>query len=292
MNILTFDIEEWYIEKCCRGNRKEQFQAYDRYLKSILDILDECNLKATFFCVGGLAKEFPEVVRLISDKGHEIGCHSNAHVWLNTLDRKQLKDDTETAIMSIEDVIGKKVLSYRAPAFSIGEENKWAFEVLAECGIERDSSIYPSNRDFGGYPSFPSDRPCIVKVGNSSIKEFPISLTRIMGKDMAYSGGGYFRFFPLWYIKSAMKRSDYVMNYFHIDDLMHVRYYLDPKEEFEAYFKQTASLKNRVVRMCKRSIGTRGAFDKMSKIVEAFDFVNLEEADAIADWKQEQIFEL
>lgn len=292
MNILTFDTEEWYIEKAYHNGRTELYQIYDRYLNSILDLLDEQSMKATFFCVGGLAKEFPEVVRLIADRGHEVGCHSNVHTWLSIFDRDGLKADTESAIRSIEDVIGRKVASYRAPAFSIGEKNKWALEVLAECGIERDASIYPAVRDFGGFYGFPADRPCIVKVGSATLREFPISLTTMAGKQLAYSGGGYFRFFPLGFIKNTMTNSDYVMTYFHIGDLMHQPYRMKTREEFESYFKESGTFRNRFTRMIKHSLGTKGAFDKMCKLVRAFDYTNLEEADKSVLWESAKVVEL
>lgn len=292
MNILTFDTEEWFIEKAYYGASVEKYQIYDSYLKSILDLLDERNLKATFFCVGGLAKDFPNVVKTIAEKGHEIGCHSNAHTWLSTFNRDGLKSDTETAIKSIEDVIGKKVLSYRAPAFSIGENNKWALEVLAECGIERDASIYPAARDFGGFEGFPADKPCIVKVGNTSLKEFPISLTTLAGKQLAYSGGGYFRFFPLSFIKKKMAASDYAMTYFHIGDLEYHKMKMEPKEDFESYYKVPGTFKNRFTRMVKQGLGTKRAFDKMCKLVSAFDFANLDEADSSIEWEYAKVVEL
>ena len=79
MNILSFDIEEWYIEKKFSGGRQERYQEFDRYLKLILDTLYENNTKATFFCLGKMATDFPEVIKLIANKGHEIGCHSDEH---------------------------------------------------------------------------------------------------------------------------------------------------------------------------------------------------------------------
>lgn len=292
MNILTFDTEEWYIEKAFNGGRSERYQTFDRYMKSILDLLDEQELKATFFCVGGLAREFPEVVWQIAERGHEVGCHSNIHNFLYAMDREALKADTEAAVKSLEDVTGKKVISYRAPAFSIGEKNKWAFEVLAECGIERDASIYPAVRDFGGFAGFPADRPCIVKVGDASLKEFPVSLTTLAGRQMAYSGGGYFRFFPLGFIKKTMKESDYVMTYFHISDLEHHPYKMMSREAYESYFKQPGTFKNRFTRMMKRCIGSSGAFDKMCNLVRAFDYVDLEEADKAIEWSMAKVVEV
>lgn len=189
MNILTFDIEEWYVEKYYRGDRKEKYKDYDKYLSNILDILDKKSLKATFFCVGKLANDFPHVIRSISERGHEIGCHSNEHLWLTKMTPKQMLIDTRTAIMALEDCSGKNVLSYRAPAFSVCQRNKWALEILAECGIERDSSIYPTHRDFGGYSEFTQTTPSIINIGSVTIKEFPIPLYRIGNNKLAYSGG-------------------------------------------------------------------------------------------------------
>lgn len=292
MNILTFDIEEWYLKKEKGVFQDSEYQTFDDYLSRILDLLDEKQLKATFFCVGGLAREFPYVVKKIADKGHEIGCHSNEHAWLSKLSPEELKLDTESALKSLEDVVSKKVKSFRAPAFSIGKKNKWAFEVLAECGIERDASIYPAVRDFGGFAGFPAEKPCIVKVGDVTLKEFPVSLTTLGGRQIAYSGGGYFRFFPLGFINKNMKSSDYVMTYIHINDLEHHPYKMMTKEAYESYFKQTGTFKNRFVRMIKGSIGSGGAFDKMCYIVRLFDYVNLEDADKTIDWNKAKVVEV
>ena len=84
MNLLTFDIEEWYLNHQ-KGGPKEQYAAYDRYLDAILNELDERQFKATFFCVGEMGRLFPEVIRKIQGRGHEIGCHSNTHTWLNKM---------------------------------------------------------------------------------------------------------------------------------------------------------------------------------------------------------------
>ena len=94
MNILTFDIEEWFQEKAYFGNHSERYKQYDLYLDRILETLDKQGFKATFFCLGGMATEFPDVVKKISGNGHEIGCHSFKHVWLNKMSREEWKEDT------------------------------------------------------------------------------------------------------------------------------------------------------------------------------------------------------
>ena len=206
MDLLTFDIEEWYLNHQ-KGGPKEKYAEYDRYLDAILNKLDERQLKATFFCVGEMGRLFPEVIRKIQQYGHEVGCHSNIHTWLNKMTEVECREDTHKAVDSLEQCVGEKVKSYRAPAFSIGEKNKWAFEVLAENGIERDASIFPAVREFGGFVHFGEKTPCIVEHNGIRIKEFPICTTKVLGKQMAYSGGGYFRFFPLGFVEKEMKKS-------------------------------------------------------------------------------------
>lgn len=151
MKILTFDTEEWYIEKHFKGGRKEKYRQYDKLLDWILNTLEKNNAKATFFCVGQLAVEFPDVLKKIANAGHEIGSHSNKHLWVNKMTRQEFAEDTRIAIGEIENLIGRKVKSFRAPAFSIGKNNDWAFDVLAENGIEYDCSIFPANRDLGDF---------------------------------------------------------------------------------------------------------------------------------------------
>ena len=89
MKILTFDTEEWYIEKHFKGGRKEKYRQYDELLDWILNTLEKNNTKATFFCVGQLAVEFPDVLKKIANAGHEIGSHSNKHLWVNKMTRQE-----------------------------------------------------------------------------------------------------------------------------------------------------------------------------------------------------------
>jgi polysaccharide deacetylase family protein (PEP-CTERM system associated) len=284
MNILSFDIEEWYIEKKFSGGRQERYQEFDRYLKLILDTLDENNTKATFFCLGKMATDFPEIIKLIANKGHEIGCHSDEHLWLTKMNHAQVSRDTHDAISTLEDVCGKKVRSYRAPAFSIGENNKWVIEILASEGIERDASIFPAQRDFGGFASFPTDNPTKISYNGIVLKEFPICLTRLFGREMAFSGGGYFRFFPLKFIQNKIVESQYIMTYFHIGDLIYNKGKILSRHAYETYFKEPGTFRNRLTRYIKSNLGTKGAFDKMNKLIENNNFVSLEEADSLMDW--------
>ncbi len=291
MNLITFDIEEWYTEYAGL-QRQSQYSLFDSKLDLILDCLDKNNTKGTFFCVGQLAVHFPEVVKRIKQGGHEIGSHSNVHQWLNKMSFEECMRDTKNAVDAIEQCIGEKVLSYRAPAFSIGKNNKWAFDILAECGIERDSSVFPAVRDFGGFSEFGQEKPCLIHHNGTALKEYPIPLTTILGKKVAYSGGGYFRFFPLGFVQKTMKSSDYAMTYFHIRDLIEESNHVLSKEKYEVAFKEKGTIKARYLRYFKSSVGKKQALSKLIKLINTERFVNLSDADSTIDWNQAPIVDL
>ena len=275
MNILTFDIEEWYLEKELFGDRKAMYPVYEHRLDDVLDLLDAHDVKATFFCVGMLAKLFPDVIKKIASRGHEIGCHSNRHTWLTTMDEVALRADTSDAIHALEDVVGQKVTSYRAPAFSITIDNKWALDVLAECGIENDASIFPATRDFGGYPSFPYDTPCIIKHGDSILHEFPVPMTSLLGRRVPFSGGGYIRVLPYRYVRRTIQHRDYTICYFHLKDLVDERVGLLSKADYEDYFHEKGTLKNRLSRYVKDNISGGDAFKTLCRLMADFTFTGI-----------------
>jgi polysaccharide deacetylase family protein (PEP-CTERM system associated) len=286
MNILTFDIEEWALAKVGGYGSAGKYAKYDAYLNKILNALDERGFKGTFFCTGMMASDFPDVVKSIYSRGHEVGCHSFKHTWLNKMSEEEVMEDTRTSVDALEQCIGQKVRSYRAPAFSIGNSNKWAFEVLAKNGITRDASVYPAERDFGGFAQFGEKQPSMVYCNRAVFKEFPISTTNILGHDLAYSGGGYFRFFPLSFVKKEMAKTDYNMTYFHIGDLIPEKSGIISKEDFERYYKIQGTLKNRCVRYVKSNLGKKKAFPKLLELIATEDFVNLEQADKMINWEQ------
>ena len=282
MNILTFDIEEWFVwEELCRFSPQRR-KEYDDMLARLLDLLEERGIKATFFCVGMMGKNFPDVVRKIREKGHEIGCHSNVHTWLNKMTPEECLEDTRQALDNLQQCIGEKVQSYRAPAFSVGEDSRWVFDILSECGITRDSSVFPAGRDFGGFPSFGEDAPSLIETNNGVIREFPISITSFFGRKTAFSGGGYFRFFPYGFVSRRMKKRDYNICYFHMSDFVKEKKFT--KEEYETYFKEKASSLSLFTRSVKMNFGKERSWTKFSRLLEDFRFVTLEEADKLIQW--------
>lgn len=265
MNILTIDLEEWYVYSTILGD-KESNKRLENYLDIFLNLFAEHNLHATFFVLGAIARSHPCIIRKIVSAGQEIGCHSDVHSWLTEFNESQFEEDTNRAISSIENVTGVKVLGYRAPAFSITPQNKWALEILKKFGIEYDCSIFPAGRDFGGFADFTADVPSIINNNSIEIKEFPVGIASIFGKKIAYSGGGYFRLLPYSTIKKIISSRDYNMTYFHLRDFDKEQ----PRKLNLRYFKNY--------------YGINSAMQKLQKLITEFHFMNLANANSTIDW--------
>jgi len=275
VNILTFDIEEWFHILDNDSTRTErEWSGYEsrleRNVDRILELLLEKQLKATFFCLGWVAREYPNVVRQIALQGHELACHSDRHQLVYEQDRSLFVDDLKKAIFSIEDVTGEKIIAYRAPGFSIVPETRWAFEELYKNGISIDCSVFPAPRAHGGYNSYGYAGPSVIDVDGLKLKEFPINLVNILGKQLIFSGGGYFRLIPYWLLKCFMRRSWYVMTYFHPRDF-----------DSNQPVIQDLSL----IRQFKSYYGLDSAFDKLEQLIEDFSFVDLRTAESMVDWE-------
>jgi len=273
MNILTFDTEEWfnYARSGLKGNYLPEV---DRVQRELLDKLDAHGVKATFFVLGVVAREYPYVVKEICARGHDIGCHSDLHCKLWQLSDQQMIDDTHQALDSIEQLIGKKVTAYRAPAFSIGQKNVHFLEILASQGITTDCSIFPGVRDFGGFPQFSEGTPCIVSHNGVELKELPICLTSVLGRRIAYSGGGYFRILPYFWIKHIVSNNSYNMMYMHVHD-------------FNAKQKRIIS-----TRYFKNYYGNRWSMGKLERLLSDFRFTNVVSAVSSINWSDVKVIQV
>ena len=182
MNILTFDIEEWFhiLDNDSTKSEKEwsNFEyRLDSNMDRIFEMLDRKDQKATFFVLGWVAREFPHIVKRIHELGFEIATHSDRHQLAYNQTRKEFAADLDCSIKSIEDLTGVKVRTYRAPGFSIKEDNKWAFEELIKQGIEIDCSVFPAKRSHGGFPSYGHSEPSIINIKGVSIVPQQIKTT-------------------------------------------------------------------------------------------------------------------
>lgn len=186
MNILTIDVEEWFHLLDNDSTRSEiQWQKYEvriyKNMERIFRILEDTNTQATFFIIGWIAKNYPDIVKDIAAK-YQIGSHTMNHqlVWQQSI--KEFKEDVSSSVKLLEDISGKKVEAFRAPGFSIRESEAWAFEVLHDLGIRIDCSVFPSHHAHGGMPTYSVHGPSIICTGGIEIKEFPITYKEILGK--------------------------------------------------------------------------------------------------------------
>jgi polysaccharide deacetylase family protein (PEP-CTERM system associated) len=273
MNILTFDIEEWYHFDIFSTEDKwcDYPPRIGLYLPKVLDKLDEHNTKATFFCLGWIARTYPDILRQIISRGHDIGCHSDKHLFVREMTPETFDADLKHALDSIQNVTGKKTVTFRAPAFTISEDATWAFEVLARNGIENDCSIFPMTRSFGGFPSFGEAKPTLIKYKNYTLKEFPMNTGKVLGKEIVYSGGGYFRLFPYWLIKRLMRRTDYNVTYLHMRDF----------DCDQPRFKYLSTM-----RYFKSYYGIKNAYSKFEQMMRDFVWVNVEQSVKNTDWSK------
>lgn len=196
-NALTIDVEDYfqvsafapYID---RSGWNERECRVERNVERILAMLAERDVHATFFTLGWIAERYPQLVRRIVDGGHELASHGYGHQRASELSREAFTDDVRRAKQLLEDIGGAEVMGYRAPSFSIGVANLWAFDVLAREGYRYSSSIYPIKHDHYGMPDSPR---FAFRVG-AGLLEIPITTVRVGKRNLPSSGGGYFRLLP------------------------------------------------------------------------------------------------
>lgn len=225
VNALSVDVEEYYhaiifregtkgIASRCFGSRIE------KSVERVLGLLGDRDIRATFFILGEVAAAHPAMVRKIARQGHEVACHGDRHelVWCQT--PEEFRAEVRRAKQLLEDLTAQAVIGFRAPNFSIGRAQAWAYDILLEEGFRYDSSIYPILHDRYGYPSGPRFIHEIRRNGHERLIEFPIGTARFLGVNFPIGGGGYFRLLPLALIRYAIRHVNAherqpVMFYFH-----------------------------------------------------------------------------
>lgn len=191
-NLQSFHIPDKYI------NQSQENHEIECNTNALLEILEEVEVKATFFFIGRLARDIPRLVKKVSGAGHEIGCHNYAHIRIYGLGKDEFREKLTEAKNLLEDVSGQRVYGFRAPDFSITEKSIWALDVLKELDFVYDSSIYP----FGLHDVYGiKDAETFIHKLPNGLIEFPLSTTQLLGKRLPFGGGGYFRLYPLWLTK-------------------------------------------------------------------------------------------
>ncbi|WP_448871654.1 XrtA system polysaccharide deacetylase [Desulfobulbus propionicus] len=205
-NYLTIDVEDYFqvsafediIDTNAWGTMEQRVVGNT---EKILDLLSQHHTKATFFIVGWIAERYPQLVQSIHNQGHEIGAHSFWHRKVYDLTPEEFRTDTLQVKSSLERIINAPVSGYRAPSYSITKKSLWALDILKELGFTYDSSIFPIYHDTYGIPDAPRFTYCHA----NGLLEHPISTALVLGLKIPVSGGGYFRLFPYWFTRLALK---------------------------------------------------------------------------------------
>ena len=212
MNILGIDFEEWYhpqlIQKYLTNEDKEL--KITNGLDEILDWLRRNETYATFFIVGDILEKKPDILDKINSQGHEIGFHTMFHNRLD--DENYNKEKFKDEIKKFNELTNNHSKGFRAPTFSLNEKSSWVIDVLEELGYEYDSSIVPVKTRMYGLenaeekPYFISSNNLKENSPNGKIKEFPLLVTKFLGKKIPAAGGFYVRTLPTKIIKNAIKK--------------------------------------------------------------------------------------
>jgi polysaccharide deacetylase family protein (PEP-CTERM system associated) len=196
-NALTVDFEDWY-----QGLEipHTEWQGYEDRLaacgRRTLALLAERKVLGTFFILGAVAEQHPELVREIAAAGHEVATHGWSHTLVYKMTPETFRDELKRSIALLGELSGQTILGHRAPFFSITRQSLWALEIMRECGLRYDSSIFPVLNYRYGIEDSPRWPYAIPAGSGGTLQEFPITTWQVMGKNLPIAGGAYFRIFP------------------------------------------------------------------------------------------------
>jgi polysaccharide deacetylase family protein (PEP-CTERM system associated) len=281
MRVLTFDIEDWFhLLEHRLAATPEDWQRFPSRIEHstdrLLQLLRRHQVRATFFCLGWVARRHPDLIRRIAAEGHDIGSHSDQHELATTLGPAAFERDLASSLAALEILSGAPVRYYRAPGFSIGARTPWVVESLIRHGIEVDCSIFPGRHAHGGMTDALAT-PHWLQTRAGRIRELPVSATTLLGTRIFCGGGGYFRLAPYALVRRHLRRDPYAMTYFHPRD-------------FDAEQPRMPGLN--AVRRFKSYVGIGSAFEKLDRMLGEFEFHSVREAVAATDWQAAPTFAL
>jgi len=209
-NAFTVDVEDYFqvaalksaIDRHTWSSRELRVE---RNTDRMLELLGLHGTTATFFVLGWVAERAPALVRRIASAGHEVACHGYSHELIYQQTRDEFTEETRRSKLFLEDVIGRAVQGYRAASFSITRESIWALDVLIDLGFTYDSSIFPIRHDRYGMPGAAAEAGTVRAPSQRTIVEFPMSTARCLGFRLPVCGGGFFRIFPYWFTRIALR---------------------------------------------------------------------------------------
>ena len=270
MNLLGIDFEEWYHPELVKPyiqNKKKDLKI-TKGIDKILDWLNEKDTYATFFVVGELIEKEPILLDKIISEGHEIAFHTMHHT---KLDEKDFEEKFENELEQFDKLTSGKSKGFRAPTFSLNKETSWAINHLIKKKYLYDSSIVPAKTKMYGFsdaeisPYKMSSENILKEDNTSNLIEFPLMVTKFLGKKIPAGGGFFLRFLPLrtimnsinTYQKIGIPSTFYIHSWELVPELM-------------------PSLPLPIVNKFVTYHNLKNALPKMSKLLEKFEFTSFD----------------
>jgi polysaccharide deacetylase family protein (PEP-CTERM system associated) len=219
-NSLTVDVEDWpqAAHRKLLGRSVPASRQVVANTHLILDLLAEHNVRATFFVIGTVAEQFPELVRRINEEGHEVATHGFEHRLITHMGPEAFDVDLRRSIHILEDIIQEPIWGHRAAEFSLDGSSLWALELMVAAGLRYDSSMFPIRHPRYGMPAAPR-HPHLIHTPAGVLVEFPLATVRFLGQNLPVAGGGYLRVLPLafirWGIQALNRQGQVAVMYIH-----------------------------------------------------------------------------
>lgn len=250
-NILTVDVEEWYHMNYSSMDTLQKKPLESRVranMEVLLKTLSEHQAKATFFFLGSVAEQYPDLVRETHHMGHEIASHGYAHELVYQQSRAEFSQDLRKSVAILQDITGEKIKGYRAPSWSVSEKTPWVYEVLVESGLVYDASLFPFTTFLYGDSKAPV-APFMWDINGQKLYEMPATVLKLGNMRFPFGGGFYFRAMPLWATRLVMyitnRQGRVVVFYLHPREIdpEQPRLKLPPRDYFISYLNLKTTIK-------------------------------------------------
>ena len=207
---FTIDVEEYFqvsaLESHVPRTQWDTMESrVERSMERLLAFMEDTGVRATCFVLSWIAERHPQMVRSIADSGHEVASHGTDHRRVTQLTPADFRESVRRSKSVLEDLLGRPVIGYRAPSFSIVVGREWALDILVEEGYRYDSSLYPIWRpDEYGYARTNPDPHWLVREAGPLL-EIPPNTLRVLGARLPAGGGAYFRVLPTAFARAALQ---------------------------------------------------------------------------------------
>lgn len=208
-HVMTIDLEDWFHAFLTIPANQSQHYKPRIHIGTIklLQLFSEHNVRATFFVLGAVAEQSPDLIRRIAAEGHEIACHGYSHVPVYLQSYEQFQQDVERSLDILYALTNQTIAGFRAPWWSITKKSMWALDILANLGFRYDSSIFPVRMGYYGVSGAPCSIHKLPRDGHNCLWEIPPLTYQLLRTRLPAGGGFYLRALPYSYNSLAIQNA-------------------------------------------------------------------------------------